>query len=47
LALSFSDPDRSDDKDRFLTFGHSREGRLLIVSQRERRERTRIISPDG
>jgi uncharacterized DUF497 family protein len=43
LALPFSDPDHSDDQDRFLTFGHSSEGHLLIVSHTERAERTRII----
>jgi uncharacterized protein len=44
LALSFSDPDHSDEEDRFLTFGHSSEGHLLIVSHTDRAERTRIIS---
>jgi uncharacterized protein len=31
-ALTFSDPDHSEDEDRFLTFGHSVDGQLLIVS---------------
>jgi len=44
LALTFFDPDHSDDEDRFLTFGHSVEGRLLVVSHTDRGETTRIIS---
>jgi uncharacterized DUF497 family protein len=43
-ALTFADPDHSDDEDRFLTFGQSAEGHLLIVSHTDREERTRIIS---
>jgi uncharacterized protein len=45
LATTFFDPDHSDDEDRFLTFGHSSEGHLLIVSHADRGERIRIISP--
>ena len=44
LALTFFDPDHSDDEDRYLTFGDSIEGRLLIVSHTDRADRTRIIS---
>jgi uncharacterized protein len=44
LAITYSDPDHSDDEDRFLTFGHSSEGHLLVVSHTDRGERTRIIS---
>jgi uncharacterized DUF497 family protein len=44
LAMTFFDPDHSDDEDRFLTFGHSDAGRLLVVSHTDRDERTRIIS---
>ena len=36
LALTVSDPDHSDDEDRFLTFGHSSEGNLLVVSHTDR-----------
>jgi hypothetical protein len=43
-AITFSDPDHSEDEDRFLTFGHSIQGNLLIVSHTDRGERTRIIS---
>ncbi len=44
LALTFDDPDNSDEERRFLTFGISDRGRLLIVSHTYRRRRIRIIS---
>ena len=44
LAITFSDPDHSEEEDRFLTFGHSSEGHLLVVSHTDRGEFTRIIS---
>ncbi len=44
LALTYFDPDHSEDEDRFLTFGHSNGGDLLVVSHTDREERTRIIS---
>jgi uncharacterized DUF497 family protein len=44
LALTVSDPDHSSDEDRFLTFGHSSEGVLLVVSHTDRETSTRIIS---
>ena len=44
LAITYSDPDQSDDEDHFLTFGHSSEGHLLVVSHTDRGLRTRIIS---
>jgi uncharacterized DUF497 family protein len=44
LAVTYFDPDLSEAKDRFLTFGHSSEGRLLIVSHTDRGDRTRILS---
>src|SRR5437868_3527374 len=44
LAITYYDPDHSDDEDRFLTFGHSIQGRLLVVSHTDRNDRTRIIS---
>ena len=44
LAVTFADPDHSGDEDRFLTFGHSADGHLLIVSHTDREGRTRIIS---
>jgi uncharacterized DUF497 family protein len=44
LAMTYFDPDHSDDEDRFLTFGHSNTGQLLVVSHTDREDRTRIIS---
>jgi uncharacterized DUF497 family protein len=44
VAITYSDPDHSDDVDRFLTFGHTSEGHLLVVSHTDRDDRTRIIS---
>jgi hypothetical protein len=44
LALTFVDPDHSVNEQRYLTFGLSRFGRLLIVSHTDRDGRIRIIS---
>jgi uncharacterized DUF497 family protein len=44
LAVTYFDPDHSDDEDRFLTFGYSRDGVLLVVSHTDREDATRIIS---
>lgn len=44
LAITYDDPDHSDVEDRYLTFGHSSQGILLVVSHTDRDERTRIIS---
>ncbi len=44
LAVTYFDPDHSEDEDRFLTFGHSSAGRVLVVSHTDRGNRTRIIS---
>ncbi len=44
LALTFNDPDHSVGEQRFLTFGISRVGQLLVVVHTERRRTTRIIS---
>jgi hypothetical protein len=44
LAMTYFDPDHSDEEDRFVTFGHSDQGRLLIVSHTDREVRVRIIS---
>jgi uncharacterized DUF497 family protein len=43
LALTFADPDHSDEEDRYLTFGQSSIGDLLVVSHTDRDDRTRII----
>jgi hypothetical protein len=44
LAVTGHDPDHSFDEDRFLTFGVSTRGRLLVVAHTERRGVIRIIS---
>ena len=44
LALTFPDPDHSGSEERLLTFGFSRQNRLLIVSHTARAPRVRIIS---
>lgn len=44
LFIVFADPDHSDDESRFLIFGQSNQGRLLVVSFTENEERTRLIS---
>lgn len=44
LAISFADPDHSEHEQRHLTFGSSKDGRLLVVSHTDRRDRIRIIS---
>ena len=44
LAVTYFDPDHSDDEDRYLTFGQSNYGRVLVVSHTDREDRTRIIS---
>ncbi len=44
LAITFEDPDRSTNEERYITFGLSGRKRLLVVSHSEREGRTRIIS---
>ena len=44
LAITFQDPDHSDDEEREPTFGQSLQKRLIVVSHTERKNRTRIIS---
>lgn len=44
LALTFNDPDHSKREHRFLTFGNSRMGQLLVVVHTERQGKIRIIS---
>jgi uncharacterized DUF497 family protein len=44
LAITFDDPDHSDEEERFLTFGLSHLSRLLVVAHTDREGRTRIIS---
>jgi uncharacterized protein len=44
LAYSFPDPDHSLGEGRFLTFGLSCRGRLLVVSHSYRAKAVRLIS---
>jgi uncharacterized protein len=44
LAVTYYDPDHSDEEDRFLTIGYSQAERLLVVSHTDRDDRIRIIS---
>jgi len=44
LGITIFDPDHSDEEDRFITFGFSTAGRLLMVAHTERGEGIRIIS---
>jgi hypothetical protein len=44
LAVTFDDPDHSDDEDRHLTIGMSAGGRVVIVSHTDRGDRIRVIS---
>ena len=44
LAMTYPDPDHSDEEDREITIGYSTGQRLLFVSHSRRGERTRIIS---
>ena len=44
LAITYVDPDHSDDEKRHITFGLSTQKRLLVVSHADRGSRTRIIS---
>lgn len=44
FAMTYDDPDHSDDEDRFITLGFSKRNRLLIVSHTFRAGLTRIIS---
>ena len=44
LAITYADPNHSEDVCRFLTFGVSRKGQLLVVSHANRQHRVRIIN---
>jgi uncharacterized DUF497 family protein len=43
FAVTISDPDHSDEEERWLDIGLSAEGRVLVVWYTERSERIRII----
>ena len=40
----YPDPEHSYEEDRFLTFGYSTQGRLIVVSHTDRGDRIRPIS---
>ena len=44
LTFTYSDPEHSVEEYRFLTFGHSSRGRLIVVSHTDRDDRIRPIS---
>ncbi len=44
LAVTFHDPEHSDEENRWLTFGLTRTEKLVIVSHTLRNEKMRIIS---
>jgi len=44
LSATVHDPDHSADEDRFVTFGISSQGRLLVVSHTEYGDTIRIIN---
>jgi uncharacterized DUF497 family protein len=44
LSITFRDPDRSVEELRFLTFGQSSTGRILVVAPTDRGEAVRLIS---
>ena len=44
LSATGTDPDHSLDEERFVTFGVSTSGRLLVVAHTERGDTIRIIS---
>jgi len=44
LYVDFYDPNHSDDEERYIIIGQSRQHRLLLVSYTERDTRIRLIS---
>jgi uncharacterized protein len=44
LAITYSDPDHSEEEEREITIGHSGRHRIIIVSHVPRGDRIRIIS---
>jgi hypothetical protein len=44
LAITYPDPDHSENESRWLTFGTSVEGRLLVVAHAEAGDTIRVIS---
>src|SRR4030042_695081 len=46
LGITIFDPDHSEEEDRFVTFGFSGGGRLLLVAHTHRREGTNLVLLD-
>ncbi len=44
FGITIYDPDHSRDEERYITIGHSHQGRILIVAHTDRGGRIRIIS---
>lgn len=44
FAITFPDPDHSDQEDRYITIGWSNLHRLLMVAHTDRGEKIRIVS---
>jgi hypothetical protein len=44
LSMTISDPDHSEEEDRFIILGITYKGRLVVVAHTERNETIRIIS---
>ena len=44
FAVTFDDPDHSNEEDRSITLDFSQQNRLLIVSHTDRAGQTRLIS---
>lgn len=43
-AITYPDPDHSEEEEREITIGRSHKGRVVFIAHCERHERTRIIS---
>jgi hypothetical protein len=44
LSVTFADPDHSRSERRFITIGHTRNGRVVLVAHADRGAMVRIIS---
>jgi uncharacterized DUF497 family protein len=44
MSITIIDPLHSEDEDRFVLIGYSKNNRLLVVVHTDRNKRTRIIS---
>jgi uncharacterized protein len=44
LSITFPDPEHSRSEERFITIGHTRRGRLILVAHGDRGTSVRLIS---